>query len=175
MTPSWGARIPYAKWCSLPPTTPTNKKAPVVHTFPQESLIAVERCSLGCISGPCLASAGHVSSVSFTPGYTCAQLCPTPQTVSPPSSSVPGVIPAGIPEWGVIPFSKGIFPTQGSNPRLLWLLYWQADSSSVSHQGSPHSSSQQFLSFFSSLAVLRLPRRLSCRLPCELALSVVPW
>ena len=60
---------------------------------------------------------------------------------------------------------QGIFPTQGSNPRLLWLLRWQVDSSPVSHQGSPHSSSQQFLSFFSSLAVLRRPRRLSCRLP----------
>ena len=32
---------------------------------------------------------------------------------------------------------RGIFPTQGSNPRLLHLLHWQADSVTLSHQGSP--------------------------------------
>ena len=32
---------------------------------------------------------------------------------------------------------QGIFPTQGSNPRLLCLLQWQADSLPLSHPGSP--------------------------------------
>ena len=32
---------------------------------------------------------------------------------------------------------QGIFPTQGSNPHLLWLLHWQADSLPQSHLGSP--------------------------------------
>ena len=32
----------------------------------------------------------------------------------------------------------GIFPTQGSNPCLLCLLHWQADSLSLSHLGSPN-------------------------------------
>ena len=32
---------------------------------------------------------------------------------------------------------QGIFPTQGSNPCLLHLLHWQADSLPLSHQGSP--------------------------------------
>ena len=32
---------------------------------------------------------------------------------------------------------QGIFPTQGSNWRLLHLLHWQADSSPLSHLGSP--------------------------------------
>ena len=32
---------------------------------------------------------------------------------------------------------QGIFPTQGSNPGLLHLLLWQADSLPLSHQGSP--------------------------------------
>ena len=52
LIPSWGARIPHAEWCSLPYTAPTNKKAPVVHTFPQESSVTVEGRSWGCISGP---------------------------------------------------------------------------------------------------------------------------
>ena len=34
----------------------------------------------------------------------------------------------------------GIFPDQGSNPRLLCLLHWQLDSLPLSHLGSPHSS-----------------------------------
>ena len=32
---------------------------------------------------------------------------------------------------------QGIFPTQGSNPRLLCLLHWQAVSLPLSHLGSP--------------------------------------
>ena len=31
----------------------------------------------------------------------------------------------------------GIFPTQGANPSLLHLLYWQADSLLLRHLGSP--------------------------------------
>jgi len=41
---------------------------------------------------------------------------------------------ARILEWVAIPFSRGIFSTQGSNPGLLnfrWILYH------LSHQGSP--------------------------------------
>ena len=30
---------------------------------------------------------------------------------------------------------QGIFPTQGMNPRLLWLLHWQEDSLPLSHLG----------------------------------------
>ena len=33
---------------------------------------------------------------------------------------------------------QGIFPTQGLNLRLLWLLRWQADSLPPSHLRSPH-------------------------------------
>ena len=35
---------------------------------------------------------------------------------------------------------QGIFPTQGSNPRLLYLLHWQADSLPLRHLGSPQRS-----------------------------------
>ena len=38
---------------------------------------------------------------------------------SPPGSSVHGILQARILEWVAIPFSRGIFPTQGLNPGLL--------------------------------------------------------
>ena len=37
---------------------------------------------------------------------------------SPPGSSVYGILQARILEWVAIPFSRGIFPTQGLNPGL---------------------------------------------------------
>ena len=52
---------------------------------------------------------------------------------SPPGSSVHGILQARILEWVAIPFSRGIFPTQGLNPGLLYcrqILYC------LSYQGS---------------------------------------
>ena len=49
------------------------------------------------------------------------QSCPTlcdPMDCSPPGSSVHGILQARILEWVAISFSRGIFPTQGSNPGL---------------------------------------------------------
>ena len=43
---------------------------------------------------------------------------------SPPSSSIHGISQARILEWVAIPFSRGIFPTQGLNPGF---LQWQVD------------------------------------------------
>ena len=37
---------------------------------------------------------------------------------------------------------QGIFPTQGSNPCLLCLLHWQADSLPLQHLGNPQCSKQ---------------------------------
>ena len=53
-----------------------------------------------------------------------------------PGSSVHGILQAGILEWVATPFSKGIFPTQGSNPGL-----WHCGRTlyCLSHQGSPTS------------------------------------
>ena len=48
-----------------------------------------------------------------------AQSCPTlcePVDCSPPGSSIHGILQARILEWVAISFSRGIFPTQGSNP-----------------------------------------------------------
>ena len=45
---------------------------------------------------------------------------------SPPGSSVHGILQARILEWVTIPFSRGIFSTQGLNVGLLhcrWILY----------------------------------------------------
>ena len=51
-----------------------------------------------------------------------AQLCPSlcnPMDCSPPGSSMHGSLQARTLEWAAISSSRGIFPTQGSNPDLL--------------------------------------------------------
>ena len=66
-----------------------------------------------------------------------AQACPTlcdPMDCSLPGSSVHGILQARILEWLTFPSPGGIFPIQGSNPRLpccKQILY------RLSHQGSP--------------------------------------
>ena len=51
-----------------------------------------------------------------------------PMGCSPPGSSIQRISQARILEWVAISFSRGIFPTQGSNPHLLhWkriLIHW---------------------------------------------------
>ena len=49
---------------------------------------------------------------------SCLTLC-DPVACSPPGSSVHGILQARILEWVAISFSRGVFPTQGSNPGLL--------------------------------------------------------
>ena len=52
----------------------------------------------------------------------CRSVSPTlcdPVDSSPPGSFDHGILQARILEWVAIPFSRGIFPTQGSNPGLL--------------------------------------------------------
>ena len=62
------------------------------------------------------------------------RLSATPQTSAPGSSDY-GILQARILEGFAISFSRGIFPTRGSN---LCLLHCQADSLPLSrHQGSP--------------------------------------
>ena len=56
---------------------------------------------------------------------------------SPPGSSVHRIFQAGMLEWAAIPFSRGIFLTQGSNPGWLHcrqILYC------LNHHGSPEAS-----------------------------------
>ena len=62
----------------------------------------------------------------------CAKLCQSclafcnPVDCSLPDSSVHGILKARILEWFTMPFSRGIFWTQESNPHLLCLLHWHA-------------------------------------------------
>ena len=56
-----------------------------------------------------------------------------PMDCSPPGSSVHGILQARILEWVAISSSRGSSGPE-SNPRL---RHWQADSWSLSHQGSP--------------------------------------
>ena len=56
-----------------------------------------------------------------------SQLCPTlcdPMDCRPPGSSVPGDFPGKNTGVGCHGLLQGIFPTQGSNPGLLSLLYF---------------------------------------------------
>ena len=57
-----------------------------------------------------------------------------PMDCSPSGSSVHGILQAIVLEWAAISSSRGIFPTQRSNPCL---LHWQVDSLLLSHQGNP--------------------------------------
>ena len=51
--------------------------------------------------------------------------------------SVHGILQARILEWFVMPSSKRIFPTQGSNRYLLCLLHWQMGSLPLVPLGGP--------------------------------------
>ena len=51
-----------------------------------------------------------------------------PMDCSLPGSSIPGDSPGKNTRMDCHALLQGIFPTQGSNPRLLYLLYWQAGS-----------------------------------------------
>ena len=68
------------------------------------------------------------------------QLCPTlcdPMDCNPQDFSVHGILQAKILEWVAMPSSRGIFPIQGSNSRLLRLLHWQAGSLPLAPRGKP--------------------------------------
>ena len=51
----------------------------------------------------------------------CLILCDS-MDCSPPGSSVYGNFQARLLEWVAVSSSRGFFPTQGSNPRLLYFL-----------------------------------------------------
>ena len=66
--------------------------------------------------------------------------CPVlfdPMDCSLPSSSIHGILPATLLELVAMFSSRGIFRTQGSNPSLLCLLYWQEGSLPLEPPGKP--------------------------------------
>ena len=60
-----------------------------------------------------------------------------PVDCSLPGSSVHGILQARILDWVAISFSRGIFPTQGSNLCLFRLLHWQLSSLPLVPPGKP--------------------------------------
>ena len=93
----------------------------------------------------------QVDSLPLSMHAQSLQSCPTlcdPTDSSPPGFSVHGILQAIILEWIAIAFSRGIFPTRGSNPRLLHLLHWQAGSLLLAPPGSQQG---RFHAFFLSL------------------------
>ena len=65
----------------------------------------------------------------------CLMLC-NPMDCSLTGFSVHGLLQSGILEWAAMPSSRGIFPSQGSNPGLLCCRQIPYR---LSHQGSPRS------------------------------------
>ena len=90
----------------------------------------------------------HVNFRCMAKWTTCAcmrakslQLCPTlclPMDCSSPGSSVHGDSPGKNTRMGCYFLLQGIFLTEGSNPRPLHLLHWQAGSLPLCHLGSPN-------------------------------------
>ena len=77
-----------------------------------------------------------------------AQSCPTlcnPMDCSSQGSSFHGFSRQEY--WSGLPFlPPGVFPTQGLNQSLLYLLQWQADSLLLHHMGSPRNRTDCWLS-----------------------------
>ena len=67
---------------------------------------------------------------------SCLTLC-DPMNCCPPGSSVHEDSPGKNTGVGCHALLQGIFPTQGSNPCLLYLLYWQAGSLPLVLPGKP--------------------------------------
>ena len=68
-----------------------------------------------------------VCACAHTPSQSCPTLC-YPMDCSPPGSSVPLDSPGQNTGVGYHFLLQGIFPTQGSNPHLLYLLHSQVGS-----------------------------------------------
>ena len=55
-----------------------------------------------------------------------------------PDSSIHGILQSRTLQWVDMCSSKGIFPTQGSNPHLLCLLHWQVSSLPLAQSWKPY-------------------------------------
>ena len=69
--------------------------------------------------------------------FSCVQIC-NPMDYNPPGSSVPRTLQARILEQAAMSYLQGIFPTQGSNSRLLCLLHRQVGSLPLVSPGKPN-------------------------------------
>ena len=106
-----------------------------VLAFSSFGCIPKNRHTESCANSVCLSVCVHAQSRP--------SLC-DPMDCSQPGSSVHGIFQASVLEWVAIPFSRGS-STQGSNPCLLHLLQWQADSLPLHYLGSPSPSWMRLL------------------------------
>ena len=84
------------------------------------------------------------------------QSCPTlcqPTNCSPPDSSVHGILQARILESVAMLSSRGIFPTQGSNPGSPGAPDLQADTLLLSHQRSPQTALLSYNSYIMQFTI----------------------
>ena len=83
------------------------------------------------------------------------QSCPTlcdPMDYSPPGLSVQWDSPSKNTGVGCHALLQGIFPTQGSNPHILYLLHWKAGSLALGPPGKSSSNSQHTLTVYLPLS-----------------------
>ena len=126
----------------------------------QKDYMAVKGRGRGCLEGAAAERRGTGSFLEEEVWAEAAQLsfhlrlcsvaqsCPTLRDsvdCSLTGSSVHGDSPGKNPGVGCHFLPQGIFPTQGSNPCLLRLLYWQADSLPLSHLGIPAPTLSSFI------------------------------
>ena len=89
----------------------------------------------GQLQGLCTCHPGHKSTVKVLVAQSCLTLC-DPKDCSPPGPSAHGILQARIQEWVAIASSRDL-PHPGIEPKSPAAPALQADSLSLSHQGSP--------------------------------------
>ena len=109
-------------------------------------------CSPLCTPhGPCFTFPLIPTSSNSCVCVLSLQSCPTlcdPMGCSPPGLSVQWDSPSKNTGVGCHALLQGIFPTQGSNPCILYLLHWKAASLALAPRGKPSSNSQHTLTVY---------------------------
>ena len=98
-----------------------------------ESNLCVCVCAHVCV---CICVCMCVCVHTCARDQSCLTLCNL-MNCSLPGFSVHGIFQARILEQVATSYSRGIFPTQGSNPCILPLLHWQVDSLPLALHAKP--------------------------------------
>ena len=93
-------------------------------------MLCMHMCVCVCVC-VCVHVCIHAKLLQF-----CLTFC-DPVDCTLPGSSLHGILQARILEWVAMLSSKGVLPTQESNPFLSCLLYWQAGSLPLAPPGKP--------------------------------------
>ena len=100
---------------------------------PLERNSSVRFITASTVSQACISIHG---TIMYFPWRYVGMLSPSlcnPTHCSPPGSATHAILPVRVLEVSCHFLLQGIFPTQGSNPRLLCLLHWQGVSLPLSH------------------------------------------